>query len=193
MHKYRMKAIYLCIMYLNNFINKYQSSMKSELSKFYPIQIGGDNQILRRKSEKITEIDDNLIEFWNILLSLMYENDWVWLAAPQIWENIRMIAVTSRKDTKKWQEIASETIMINPEIIEKSPELVDSKEACLSIPNIVWLVKRHKNITIEYFWLDWHKRTKKLRDYNAFIVQHEIDHLDGILFTDKMYKQEKDY
>lgn len=165
--------------------------MKSELSKFYPIMTGINNEILRKKSEKVTKIDDDLIELWEIMLSLMYENDWVWLAAPQIWKNIRMIAVTSRKETKKWPELASETVMINPEIIEKSTEMADSKEACLSIPNMAWRVKRHKNITVEYTDFHWNKKTKKLRDYNSFIIQHEIDHLDWILFVDKMYKEDK--
>ena len=119
--------------------------MKSTLSKFYTIQTWTNNPILRTKSEKITKIDEDLINLWNDMIDLMYENDWVWLAAPQIWKNIRMIAVTSRKETKKWQELASETIMINPEIIEKSNETIIGKEACLSVPDVTWYVKRHKN------------------------------------------------
>jgi len=164
--------------------------MKSTISKFYTIQTWANNEILRKKSEKITKIDEDLINLWNDMIELMYENDWVGLAAPQIWKNIRMIAVTSWKETKKWPELASETIMINPEILEKSEEMIIWKEACLSVPEVEWFVKRHKNITVEYTSIDWHKKTKKLKDYNAVIIQHEVDHLNWILFTDKL---EKDY
>ena len=100
-----------------------------------------------------------------------------------------MIVVTSRKETKKWPELASETAMINPIITEKSQEMIVGKEACLSVPGIEWDVKRHKNITVEFTTLKWDKKTKKLKDYNAVIIQHEIDHLDGILFTDKIIKK----
>lgn len=164
--------------------------MKSTLSKFYTIETWTNNKILRKKSEKITKIDEDLINLWNDMIELMYENDWVGLAAPQIWKNIRMIAVTSRKETKKWQELASETIMINPEITEESNEMIIWKEACLSVPDVTWYVKRHKNITVEYTSLDWRRKTKKLKDYNSVIIQHEVDHLNWILFTDKL---EKDY
>jgi len=158
----------------------------SDLSNFYPIQTWVDNKILRTKSKEISKIDNDIIEFANILLELMYEYDWVWLASPQIWKNIRMVATTTRKTWKKWQELVSENILINPIITEASKEMVTSEEACLSLPNIVWNVKRHKNITIEYKDINWFKKKKKLKNYNAFIVQHELDHLDGILFVDKL-------
>jgi len=168
--------------------------MISELSKFYTIQTWTNNEILRKKSKEITKIDEDLINLWNDMINLMYENDWVGLAAPQIWKNIRMIAVTSRKETKKWPELASETIMINPIITEKSNEMIIEKEACLSVPDVIGYVKRHKSITVEYTDVNWHKRTKKLKDYNSVIIQHEVDHLNGILFTDKLetnYKENK--
>jgi len=163
--------------------------MRSELSKFYTIQTWNDNKYLRTKSEPITKITQDIIDLSEDMLGLMYENDWVWLAAPQIWRDIRMIVVTSRKETKKWPELASETVMINPELIEKSNEMIVSKEACLSVPNVEWNVKRHKNITVEFTTLKWDRKTKKLKDYNAVIIQHEIDHLEWILFTDKLIKK----
>ncbi len=163
--------------------------MKSEISKFYKIETWDRNPILRSKSEEIKKITPELADLADDMLALMYENDWVGLAAPQIWKNIRMIVVTSRKETKKWPELASETAMINPIITEKSQEMIVGKEACLSVPGIEWDVKRHKNITVEFTTLKWDKKTKKLKDYNAVIIQHEIDHLDGILFTDKIIKK----
>ena len=158
----------------------------SDLANFYPIQIGEDNKILRTKSKDIDVIDSDLVSFADDLLDLMYEYDGVWLAAPQVWKNIRMIAITTRKTGKKWQELASEEVMINPIITEASPDMVVSEEACLSLPNIIWNVKRHKNITVEYKNIDGFKKKKKLKNYNSFIIQHEIDHLEWILFVDKV-------
>jgi len=164
----------------------------SDLSTFYPIQTGVDNKILRTKSQEISNITEDLIDFAGDLLELMYEYDWVWLAAPQIGKNIRMIAVTTWKQGKKWQELASEEIMINPIIIEKSEEMVKSEEACLSVPNVIGTVKRYKNITVKYKNIEWFKKKKKLKNYNAFIVQHEIDHLDWVLFVDKLIDEPKE-
>lgn len=162
--------------------------MVSELSKFYPIQTWDDNIYLRTKSEEIKKITPDLEDLADEMFELMYENDWVGLAAPQIGKDIRMIVVTSRKETKKWPELVSETVMINPVITEKSTEMIVSKEACLSVPWVEWNVKRHKNITVEFTSLKWDRKTKKLKDYNAVIVQHEVDHLEWILFTDKLIK-----
>jgi len=70
--------------------------------------------------------------------------------------------------------------------------MVVSEEACLSIPNVIGNVKRHKNITVEYKNIEWFKKRKKLKNYNAFIVQHEIDHLNGILFIDKLISEPRE-
>jgi peptide deformylase len=77
-------------------------------------------------------------------------------------------------------------VMINPEIIEFSKEEAIDEEGCLSIPNVIWNVKRPVNIVVKYLDLYGKQKTKKLKWYNARIVQHEMDHLDGILFVDKI-------
>lgn len=76
--------------------------------------------------------------------------------------------------------------MINPEIIEKSQEMTVEEEACLSLPDLRGNVSRHKKITVSYIDEDGKQKTKKYSDFDAIIIQHEIDHLDGILFIDKM-------
>lgn len=76
--------------------------------------------------------------------------------------------------------------MINPQIIQASGEMSLSKESCLSLPGLEGTVKRHKNIQVEYVDLKGNLQTKKVKDLNAFIIQHEIDHLDGILYADKV-------
>lgn len=101
----------------------------------------------------------------------------VGLAAIQINEHRRIIAV--RPNLEK-----NITVMINPVIIEKSEELVDSDEACLSLPGLYGKVKRHKEITVTYFDINRNEITGTAYDLESFIIQHEIDHLNNILFID---------
>lgn len=159
-----------------------------DIQKFYPIQTWVNNPILRKVSVKIEKINEDIQNFGEELMELMMLYDGAWLAAPQVWKNIRMIATTQRKETKKSLKFLWETLMINPEIIEKSKEIVISDEACLSIPNFKGKVKRHKAIVVEYLDIKGKKQVKKLKDLSAFVVQHEYDHLDWILFADKLIK-----
>lgn len=76
--------------------------------------------------------------------------------------------------------------MINPKIVDKSKEMILREEACISLPNSTGMVRRHKSINIEFIDTKGQKQKKKYKDFNAVIIQHEIDHLDGILFTDKI-------
>jgi peptide deformylase len=78
--------------------------------------------------------------------------------------------------------------MINPKIIEKSKETILREEACISLPNCTGMVKRHHSITVEFIDLKGEKQTKKHKEFNSVIIQHEIDHLDGVLFMNKTIK-----
>ena len=155
----------------------------------YPIkrvQTGINNPILRNISEEIEEIDQDLIVFCHKLLVLMYQNKGVWLAAPQVGENIRVIATSQRDKKKTKDKFLGETIMINPKITEKSKEMILREEACISLPNCTGMVRRHHTITVEFLDLKGKKQTKKYKEFNSVIIQHEIDHLDGVLFMDKI-------
>lgn len=163
--------------------------MKQPHSIFYPLVIGADHPILRKKSEPIMEFSKEIQDFSDILLALMYEYDGIGLAAPQLGENIRMIAVTHRKEQKwttKKRQIVEEYVMLNPEIIEHSEQKQVNEEACLSLPKVFGDVERYTRIKVKYF--DSHGKwyTRKLQGFSAVVVQHEIDHLDGILFIDKV-------
>ena len=116
----------------------------------------------------------------------MYQNKGVGLAAPQVGENIRVIATSQRDKKKTKDKFLGETIMINPKIIEKSKETILREEACISLPNCTGMVRRYYAITVEFLDLKGKKQTKKYKEFNAVIVQHEIDHLDGVLFMDKV-------
>ena len=161
-----------------------------QIKVFYPLITWENNEILRKKSEKVDIFDDEIKEFAEILLDLMYAYDWVWLAAPQVGKNIRVIATTQRKETKKWnkfnKKITGETAMINPEILEHSEEKRKWEEACLSVPGLCGDVERRTRIVVKYQDKKWKTHVQKYTWFSAVVIQHEMDHLDGILFTDKV-------
>ena len=139
------------------------------------------NKELRVKSRELSveEIQSEKIQVLieNIKETMVAENG-IGLAAPQIGEHVRLIIVETGKGN---------TAFFNPRIIKKSERLVDSEEGCLSIPGVYGIVKRHKSIMLEA--LDRDGKTVKIKTGGllSFVFQHEIDHLDGILFIDKAY------
>lgn len=138
---------------------------------------------------EVKKIDDDLQSFFVTLKRMMRNHDGVGLAAPQVGENIRIIATTQRERTGKKNKYLGETIMVNPVIIDASKEMISAEEACLSVPDVFGYVKRHKSVVVQYLDQKGNKQKKKLKDFNATIIQHEIDHLDGVLFVDKMFKK----
>jgi len=156
------------------------------LALFYPLVQGVDNPVLRTKSTEITEFDSELIEFANILRELMYHYDGVGLAAPQLWKNIRMVATTQWKWKGKKQELIADQILINPTILQHSNDTLVFEEWCLSVPWVFGTVERFKEIKVHYYDEYGEEFTRIFSGYNAVIIQHEINHLEGILFVDKM-------
>lgn len=165
--------------------------MKQLLQYKYPLQLWANNPILRTVSEPITEFTQEIRTFAYDLIELMWIYEWVWLAAPQVGKPWRIIATTQRKSGKRWEKNTWEIVMINPEIVEKSSQTMIGEEACLSLPWEQGNVKRYKKITVSYYDPEWRKHTRKFEDFNATIVQHEIDHVDGVLFIDKLVPPKK--
>lgn len=112
-------------------------------------------------------------------------DDGVGLSAPQIAVNERVFVVSGKIWKKEGKPAPMDEYFINPVITKKSRKLVIAEEGCLSIPNIYGLVKRHATVSIDYIDALGKPATKKAIGLLARIFQHEIDHLDGILFTDK--------
>ena len=162
----------------------------NQIKAFYPLETWENNKILRTKSEQVDIFDDEIKEFCDILIDLMYEYDWAWLAAPQVWKNIRIIATTQWKEEKKWgktnNKLIWETAMINPEIIEHSKEKKKGEEGCLSVPWVRWDVERWTSVVVKYQDKKWKQHVNKYTGQSAVVIQHEIDHLDWILYTDKI-------
>lgn len=140
------------------------------------LETGQDNEILRKKSEPVKEITKKTQKFIKEMEKTMKMENGVGLAAPQVGENSRVIVVLLNSENV--------TPMINPEIIEYSDEVELGEEGCLSLPGMWGQVKRYKTITLRYKTPKNQNVTLKLEGFNARIVQHEIDHLDGVLFTD---------
>jgi len=140
------------------------------------------NPILRKKSTKINLNKINSNEIKKICADMtetMIKKDGVGLAAPQIGKNIRLIVVNIN---------AKPTCMINPIITKKSWAKEYEEEGCLSLPNIFGKVKRHKKIKCLYYDYNGKKQAISVEKLTARIIQHEIDHLDGILFIDYLKK-----
>ncbi len=150
--------------------------------KILPIHIYGD-KILRSKSEKVITIDKNLKQFIEDFIATMYQWGGVGLSAPQVGVTKRIIVIDpQRKNNSKKH---SPMVMINP-VIEESSGETETEEGCISIPGIYAKVVRPSNITVSYKDLQNKQHRITLSGYPAVIVQHECDHLDGILFIDHL-------
>lgn len=153
----------------------------------FKIQQGFENEILRTVSRpvKLNEIK-SAAKLWKDMIKYIKnpDNGWVWLAAPQVWHNIRVIVVSLMKDRD--DENFSTIMMINPEILYASDETELDEEWCLSVPGEKGIVKRATDIKLVYLDDKGKTKTLILDHLRARIVQHEIDHLDWVLFTDKI-------
>ena len=134
------------------------------------------NPILYKKSVKIEKFDNNLKKFADDLAVTMKYKDGVGLAAPQVAKNIRIIVVMIKDGP---------IVFCNPIIFKKSQSMEWGEEGCLSIPNTFGEVKRHKEISVKFQDIKGNEKTVNAKGLFARIIQHEVDHLDGILFIDK--------
>ncbi len=153
------------------------------------IETGKQNEILRTVSEALKPNEYNTyIKLGKEMIKYIKnpKNGWVWLAAPQVGYNKRLIVVSLLKDRD--DENFSTIMMMNPTILEHSTECEIEGEWCLSVPWEKWEVERFLKIKLSY--IDENKKEKIiiLSGVSARIVQHEIDHLNGVLFTDKIKK-----
>jgi peptide deformylase len=134
-----------------------------------------EDKRLRRKSKKVAKIDDSIRNLGALLVETMLANNGVGLAAPQCGIMKRIIVVLANKEPK---------VMINPEIIFTSNEKEILEEGCLSIPQTYIEKERYSKVTIKYRSLQGHPHLEIYEGLVARIIQHEIEHLDGILMTD---------
>lgn len=151
------------------------------------ILTGTDNPVLRTVSKQVNKFDPSLKKFVKQMKDAMIAARGIGIAAPQVGNNIRVFLVILDFGKKNERTVA----MVNPKILKFSKKTEIDEEGCLSVPDIYGKVERSKSITVEFYDVDKVRYELDLKDLNAREVQHELDHLDAILFVDKMTEEVK--
>jgi peptide deformylase len=144
---------------------------------------------LRRRSEPIEKVTDELRQLAADMIETMYDEPGIGLAAPQVGAPVRLIVV----DTD-WTEEGAERralALVNPEILEREGKLVWT-EGCLSVPDFTAEVERFERVVLRAVDLDGRELREEARGLRAVCFQHEIDHLDGVLFIDRIGRLKRD-
>ncbi len=152
------------------------------------------NPVLRKKAEPVAEINDDIRALAKEMFETMYKEQGVGLAAEQVGRTERMfivdIPVASDTDDASGErenpEIEMPLVFINPEITGHSEEIQIGQEGCLSFPGVFATVERWYEVDAEYTDLEGCRKTIHAKGLLARAIQHELDHLDGILLVDRM-------
>ncbi|MBE9198621.1 MULTISPECIES: peptide deformylase [unclassified Nodularia (in: cyanobacteria)] len=157
------------------------------MAELIPIIQLGDPK-LRQKATWVENIQDQHIQkLIDDLMVTVAKANGVGIAAPQVATNYRLFIVASRPNLRyPHAPVMEPTAMINPRIIAHSTEIVKGWEGCLSVPGIRGLVPRYQAVEVAYTDRNGKLQKQKLTDFVARIFQHEYDHLDGVLFVDRV-------
>jgi peptide deformylase len=159
------------------------------LQMIYPIYVYG-MPVLRKVAQEIDEDYEGLEQLIADMFETMYQADGVGLAAPQIGKSIRLVVIDgNREDDEEAEESELQDfkkILINPRILSEEGEEWEFNEGCLSIPNIREDVKRRPSIRLEYLDEHFNFHDEEFTGMKARVLQHELDHVNGILFTDRI-------
>lgn len=137
--------------------------------------------VLRHKSRPIARVDARLRQFAAEMLELMYENEGVGLAANQVGLPIRMFVANQSGERGEGAEL----VVINP-VIDRPKGNESDKEGCLSVPGLYAQVKRPKTVRLQGYDLQGKELNLELSGFLSRVVQHEVDHLDGVMFFDRI-------
>jgi peptide deformylase len=143
---------------------------------------------LRAVADPIGEVDDSIKALAADMLETMYDAPGIGLAATQIGEMKRIVVM----DLAKEGEPPAPIVMINPEILGYSDDTVTTEEGCLSIPEIYYDVERPAEVTVRYTDLEAKIVELEAKDRLAICIQHELDHLDGVLYIDYLSRLKRD-
>ncbi|MEM7548872.1 MAG: peptide deformylase [Bacteroidota bacterium] len=150
----------------------------------YPIVVYGD-PVLKKKAGDIEKGEIDVEELASDMVETMHAASGIGLAAPQIGKPIRMFVVDGapldEPEMKDFQQV-----FINPIIEEEMGEEWAFEEGCLSIPDIREEIKRKEKLRIKYYDEHWNEHEQEFDGMKARIIQHEYDHIEGILFTDHL-------
>jgi peptide deformylase len=152
-----------------------------------PVTLYGD-PVLKKRAEDIASDFPNLPDVIKNMWQTMYAASGVGLAAPQVGMSIRLFVVDTvqLQEKRKTDFNGIKKVFINPTILEETGEEWKYEEGCLSIPGIREDVFREPLVKIHYFDEQFNEFTETFDDINARVIQHEYDHIEGVLFTDKL-------
>jgi len=157
------------------------------MTHIYPI-ITIPDPVLRNQAAEIERVDEELRRLMDDMLATMYDAPGVGLAAPQIGIPRRLIVMDASKDEDEKTPI----VMVNPRILERSEELRVHEEGCLSIPEVTAEVERPAVTRVAYLDREGKPQEAELEGIWSTIVQHEVDHLNGVLFIDYLSRLKRD-
>ena len=143
---------------------------------------------LRAPNEDITEFSSEIKQLAKEMLLVMYASRGVGLAAPQVGVNKRLLVFNPEGSSKAWLQ---EIVLINPKIVGASKKMEMDLEACLSFPGMSGKVKRNDWIKIEAYKPSGRKVRVKYEGWKARIFQHEFDHLEGVVYIDRLDEEER--
>jgi len=150
--------------------------------KLLDVHIYGD-EVLRKTAEPVTSFDEELKDYCADLAFTMYERDGVGLASPQVGVSRRIFVFDPHYSR---ENVPPQPIFVINPVIESFSGEIAGEEGCISIPDIYAEVTRHKDITVKYQDTDGVEHRENLSGFEAVVFQHEFDHLNGVLFTDRV-------
>ena len=142
--------------------------------------------ILKQKARPVREDEFGfeLEEFVNSMLDTMYDENGIGLAAPQVGDLRRILVAEPRYKDEDPDDVPL-FIMINPEITLRSDDMIGCEEGCLSLPDFLFTVPRHQKINVKWRSPMGEAMSRTLSDFHSIVIQHEMDHLDGVTLLDK--------
>jgi peptide deformylase len=150
----------------------------------YPITVYGD-PVLRKVAEPVDLAPDELKEFIGNMFETMYQADGVGLAAPQVGKSWRIFIADASVNADQEPALKDfKKAFVNPEILERSETFCVMNEGCLSLPDIHEDIRRPESVKIKYLDENLQEHVEEYNGFAARVIQHEYDHLDGILHID---------
>ena len=140
------------------------------------------DRVLRQPAKRVAKVDNALRDLVRKMLQTMYSEDGIGLAAPQVGVNKQLLVADADPEDAANQPL----VLINPKVISYSKELATGQEGCLSIPGVYLDVVRPAAIEVSYKDESGRPRKLKADDLLARVIQHEMDHLDGVMFVDRV-------
>ena len=146
-----------------------------------------NDEILREKAADVGKMTPEIKKLIQDMFETMYESEGVGLAAPQIGKSLRIFVMDADAITEEeGDEVLGAVAFINPVIKNFKGDKVRMEEGCLSIPDVRDSVSRHETVVVEYLDESFEPKTIEAKGWNSRVIQHEYDHLEGILFIDHL-------